>query len=357
MSASLAHGLGGLTSSLRALAHEGISAVSFDHPWLLLLLLPTIAAVVFGVVRARRAPALRVARGDDAAALPVGAGIRARRAARALASIAAVLVALATASPVVPGEPDPALTEGIDIVVALDVSGSMRAADFRPNDRLFVAKDVIATHVLSRSRDRVGLVVFAGEAFTQTPLTHDRALVKTVLGGVRTGVIRDGTAIGDGLALAVARLETSKARTKTVILLTDGDNNAGELAPETAMELAKETGVKVFPILVGKGGRVPFPDGVDVFGQPRFVTVEMPVNPALLKTIAQATGGSFFQATDKKSLQTSFQKILESLDKSALDGTPPVRRRLPLSPLLLVPALALVVVALALRHTRASTVP
>jgi Ca-activated chloride channel family protein len=357
MTATLLHGLGGVTASLRALVHEGVRAISFDHPWLLLVLVPTVAIVVVGALRDRRAPSLRIARGDDAAALPVGAGVRARRIARGLASVAAVLVALALSSPSVPGEPDPALTEGIDIVVALDVSGSMRAADFRPNDRLFVAKDVIATHVLSRPRDRIGLVVFAGEAFTQTPLTHDRALVKTVLDGVRTGVIQDGTAIGDGLALAVARLETSKAKTKTVILLTDGDNNAGELAPETAMDLAKETGVKVFPILVGKGGRVPFPDGVDIFGQPRFVTVEMPVNPALLKTIAQATGGSFFQATDKKSLETSFQKILESLDKSALDGSPPVRRQLPLSPLLLVPALACIVAALTLRHTRASTVP
>jgi Ca-activated chloride channel family protein len=357
MMSSIAHGFGGVTAALRALAREGPAGVSFDHPWLLLLLLPTVVVIVMGVLRDRRAPSLRIARGDDARGLPVGAGVRARTLARVLGSTAALFVAVSLASPVVPGEPDPALTDGIDIVVALDVSGSMRAADFRPNDRLFVAKDVIATHVLARPRDRIGLVVFAGEAFTQTPLTHDRALVKTVLDGVRTGVIRDGTAIGDGLALAVARLETSKAKTKTVILLTDGDNNAGELAPETATELAKETGVKVFPILVGKGGRVPFPDGVDIFGQPRFVTVEMPVNPALLKTIAQATGGSFFQATDKKSLETSFQKILESLDKSALDGAPPVRRRLPLSPLLVVPAWVCLVLALTLRHTRASTVP
>jgi Ca-activated chloride channel family protein len=357
MNALLSPGLGGVTQAVRALAREGLAAVSFDQPWLLLLLVPTMAAIVVGVWRSRRLPVLRIARGEDAAVLPRGAGIQARRAARGAASMAAVLLAVAVAGPVVPGEPDPAMTEGIDIVVALDVSGSMRAADFRPQDRLFVAKEVIAQHVLSRLRDRVALVVFAGEAFTQTPLTHDRALVKTVLDGVRTGVIQDGTAIGDGLALAVARLETSKARTRTVILLTDGDNNAGELAPETATDLAKETGVKVFPILVGKGGRVPFPDGVDIFGQPRFITVEMPVNPALLKTIAQATGGSFFQATDKQSLETSFRKILESLDRSALDGTPPVRRRLPLAPLLLLPALIAVVVALVLRHTRGSTVP
>jgi len=245
LSTSLSHGLSGVTQAARALAREGAGALSFEHPWLLVVLAPVVGAIVYGALRDRRPPTLRLARGDDAALLPTGLGVRARRLARALASVAAVLCAVAVAQPVVPGEPDPALTEGIDIVVALDVSGSMRAADFRPQDRLFVAKDVIATHVLSRPRDRVGLVVFAGEAFTQTPLTHDRALVKTVLDGVRTGVIQDGTAIGDGLALAVARLETSKAKTKTVILLTDGDNNAGELAPETATELARSSSAGV----------------------------------------------------------------------------------------------------------------
>jgi Ca-activated chloride channel family protein len=357
MLATLAQGLSGLSSGARALARDGLKAVTFDHPWLLLLVVPVGVVLLIGATRSQRAPVVKVARGDDALALPVGRGVKARRIARALASAAAVLVTVAVASPVIPGEPDPALSTGIDIVVALDVSGSMRAADFRPQDRLFVAKDVIAKHVLTRSRDRVGLVVFAGEAFTQTPLTHDRALVRSVLEGVRTGVITDGTAIGDGLALAVARLERSTAKTKTVILVTDGENNAGQLAPQTATDLAKETGVKVFPILVGKGGRVPFPDGVDLFGQQRFVMVEMPVNPALLKSIAQATGGSYFQATDPRSLETSFQKILESLDKSTLEGAPPVRRHLPLAPLLLLPALVAFTAALWLRHTRASTVP
>jgi Ca-activated chloride channel family protein len=353
----LGAGVGGVVAAVRAWAHEGIGGVSFDRPWLLLALLPVVGAIAWGALRARRIPTLALARGDEAAALPVGRAIVARRASRVLASTTAVLLAVGLAGPVVRGEPDPATTEGIDIVVALDVSGSMRAADFRPNDRLFVAKQVIAEHVLQRPRDRIGLVVFAGEAFTQAPLTHDRALVQGVLAGVRTGVIKDGTAIGDGLALALARLETSTAKTRTVILLTDGDNNAGELAPETAVELATKLGVRVYPILVGKGGRVPFPDGVDIFGAPRFVTVEMPVNPALLKSVAAKTGGAFFQATDRQSLETSFQKILESLDKSVLDGSPPVRRRLPLLPLLVLPALLCFVAAVALRHTRASTVP
>jgi Ca-activated chloride channel family protein len=350
-------GLSGLTAPLSAWWVQGLAAISFERPVVLALLPVVVLAGVVATVRERQRPTLRVAAGDDMARLPRGAGPIVRLLPIGFVVVAAALVTVGLAGPFVRGEPDPQSSEGIDIVIALDVSGSMRAADFRPKDRLFVAKEVIAEQVLSRPRDRIGLVVFAGEAFTQAPLTHDRALLKTVLDGVRTGVIRDGTAIGDGLALALARLESSTAKTKTVILLTDGDNNSGALAPETAMQLAKDVSVKVFPILVGKGGRVPFPDGVDLFGAPRYVSVDMPVNPTLLKKIAKETGGTFFQAGDKRGLETSFQAILERLDKSVLDGTPPVRRPLPLSALFAVPAWLCVVMALWLRHTRGSIVP
>jgi Ca-activated chloride channel family protein len=354
---TLQGGIAGLLDPIVAVAEQGLSAIEFDRP-LALFLVPVVLGVgVLAVVRDRARPTLRFARGDDATTLPRGAGPVFRLLSLVLMTAAAALVAVALSGPFVRGEPDPASTEGIDIVISLDISGSMRAADFRPKDRLFVAKDVISTQVLSRPRDRVGLVIFAGEAFTQAPLTHDRSLLQTVLDGVRTGVIKDGTAIGDGLALALSRLESSKAKTKTVILLTDGDNNSGTLAPETALGFAKETGVKVYTILVGKGGRVPFPDGVDVFGAPRYVTVDVPVNPTLLKNIARETGGAFFQAGDKRSLETSFQSILENLDKSVLDGSPPVRRPLPLSSALALPALLLMCGALGLRHTRGSVVP
>lgn len=349
-------GLSGLSAPLSALSKHGILAIEWERAWVLWAVPMLLVVGAVAVLRDRARPALRFAQGDDAP-LPTGAGPVFRVLSIALMAVATTFAAVGAAGPFVRGEPDPASTEGIDIVIALDVSGSMRAADFRPKDRLFVAKQVISTHVLSRLRDRVGLVVFAGEAFTQAPLTHDRALLQTVLDGVRTGVIKDGTAIGDGLALALSRLQTSKAATKTVILLTDGDNNSGNLAPETAMNLAKETGVKVYPILVGKGGRVPFPDGVDVFGAPRYVTVEMPVNPALLKRIALTTGGAFFQARDSAGLESSFQAILESLDKSVLDGSPPVRKPLPLSSLAALLALAAASLALVLRHTRGSILP
>jgi Ca-activated chloride channel family protein len=350
-------GLGGVVAPLKALFTQGLLSIELQRPWALAIIPVVVVATIVALIRDRQRPTLRFARGDDLAQLPRGAGPLFRAASVWLTSTAALLLCVALAGPFVRGEPDPASTDGIDIVIALDVSGSMRAADFRPNDRLFVAKQVITDNVLTRQRDRVGLVVFAGEAFTQTPLTHDRALVTSVLAGVQTGIIKDGTAIGDGLALALSRLSPSKAKTKTVILVTDGDNNSGTFAPETAMQLAKETGVKVYPILVGKGGRVPFPDGTDVFGRTRYVNVEMPVNPTLLKTIAKETNGAFFQATDKKSLETSLQSILESLDKSVLDGSPPVRRPLPLVFALAAPALLLFVLALVARHTRGSVVP
>ena len=141
------------------------------------------------------------------------------------------------------------------IVVVLDVSGSMKAADFRPKDRLHVAKEIIKKHLLTRRNDRIGLVVFAGQAYTQAPLTHDKELLAEILDGVRTGVIEDGTAIGDATATGVNRLRESKAKGKALILITDGDNNAGRIAPLKAADLAKSFNVQIFSILVGKGGK------------------------------------------------------------------------------------------------------
>ena len=296
-------------------------------------------------------------RTHDALALPKGSGQRAHATARGLFLLAALLAGIALAEPRILGQPDPGTTEGIDLVVALDVSGSMRAADFRPHDRLFVAKKVIAERVLSRPRDRVGLVVFAGEAFTQAPLTHDKALLQEVLSGVRTGVLQDGTAIGDGLAISLARLENARAKTRAVILLTDGDNNAGEMPPESAAEMARDLGIQVYPILVGREGKVPFPAGVGFDGQPRFEKVEVPINPALLQKMATMTGGTYFLASDTGALEKSFGAILDALDRSLLENALPLRRPIPLAPLLLLPACLFLLASLTLSLTRASTVP
>jgi Ca-activated chloride channel family protein len=346
----------GVVAGLRALIERPGDA-TLAVPWLLVPALILVALAAALAIGRTSLPALSFARGEAASKLPKGAGHIARMLAFASLIVSALLVSLAVARPQVLGEPEPGTMEGIDIVVALDISGSMRAADFRPQDRLFVAKRVIRDHLLTRPRDRVGLVVFAGEAFTQSPLTHDHSLVADILDAVRTGVITDGTAIGDGLATALNRLKDSKARTRAVILLTDGDNNAGTLAPETATDLADDLGIKLLPILVGKGGKVPFPDGTDIFGAPRFVTVDMPVNPTLLKSIATRTGTTFFNATDEASLKTSFTKILDGLDRSLLAHAKPVRRPLPLASLLYLPAALLALLGIALSLTRASTVP
>ena len=350
--------ISGVVQAVRAWRAAGASAVELSTPWALIALVPLALIVLWPRLGRRpRLPTARFARTALAASLPRGRGHSARAASQALGTVAAALFIVTTAGPHILGEPDPALVEGIDIVLSLDISTSMLAADFRPRDRITVAKKVIEDHVLTRKNDRIGLVVFAGEAFTQAPLTHDTHLLREIIDGVRLGIITDGTAIGDGLALALARLLESKAVTRTVILLTDGDNNAGAMAPQSAAEMAQQMGVKVFCILVGKGGRVPFPDGVDAFGAPRYTLRDLPVNPALLKKIAADTGGAFFQATDRASLETSFQQILESLDRSVLEGAPLVRREIPLFPLVLMPAMLALLISLGLRLTRGSVIP
>ncbi|MBX5481632.1 MAG: VWA domain-containing protein [Myxococcaceae bacterium] len=208
--------------------------------------------------------------------------------------------------------------EGIDIVVALDLSTSMEAADFRPNNRLYVAKEVLTDFISSRQNDRIGLVVFAGAAYTQAPLTLDYNVLKEVIRQLRTRALEDGTAIGDALATSLNRLRNSDAKSRVVLIITDGDNNAGKIAPLDAAAMAKALDIKVYTILVGKGGRVPFPVGRDLFGNVAYRDMEMPVNPKLLETIAQMTGGEAYRATDREELAQGIQKVLDSLERSRL---------------------------------------
>lgn len=208
--------------------------------------------------------------------------------------------------------------EGIDIVIALDLSTSMEAGDFRPNNRLFVAKETLNDFISSRVNDRIGLVVFAGEAYTQAPLTLDYGVLKEVVRQLRTRVLEDGTAIGDALAVSLNRLRDSDAKSKVVVLITDGDNNAGKISPMDAAGMAKALKVPVYTILVGKGGKVPFPAGQDLFGNTAWREVEIPINPDLLKQISALTGGEYYRATDRESLRQGLQKVLDSLERSKL---------------------------------------
>jgi Ca-activated chloride channel homolog len=273
--------------------------------------------------------------------------------------LAVCLVALALARPQVATTEADVFAEGMDIVLTLDVSTSMRAVDFSPiarphqrKNRIDGAKEVISKFIRQRKEDRLGLVVFAANAFTQCPLTLDYSVVQNILKAVKTGVIEDGTAIGDAIMVSINRLEKSEAKSKVIILLTDGDDNASKVAPLQAAEIAHEKKIRVFPILVGKGGLVPYPVGRDVFGQTAYQKVEIRTNPELLKQIAKKSLGKFYRATDEKALEEDFQDILDHMEKTRLMDPGRFTRSTEVFQLALLPALLLLLIELMLRWTR-----
>lgn len=205
--------------------------------------------------------------------------------------------------------------EGVDIVVALDISGSMLAEDFKPN-RLEAAKDVAKDFMQGRKTDNIGLVVFSGEAFTQCPPTTDHSMLMELTTKVESGIIQDGTAIGDGLATAINRIKDTKTKSKTIILLTDGVNNMGAIDPLTAAEIAKDYKIRVYTIGIGKMGMAPYPFQTP-YGK-QYQNIEVKIDEPLLKEIAKTTNGKYFRSTDKNSLQTIFKEI-DSMEKSIID--------------------------------------
>ena len=209
--------------------------------------------------------------------------------------------------------------EGIDIMLAMDVSTSMLAEDLKPN-RIEAAKQVAADFVIGRPNDNIGLTIFAGEAFTQCPMTTDHASLLNLLHNVRTDIaqrlIEDGTAIGMGLANAVSRLKDSKAKSKVVILLTDGSNNRGDLSPMTAAEIAKSFGIRVYTIGVGTNKVAPYP--MPVAGGVQYVNIPVEIDTKMLSDIAAATDGDFYRATNNKELQQIYKEI-DKLEKSKLN--------------------------------------
>jgi Ca-activated chloride channel family protein len=249
--------------------------------------------------------------------------------------------------------------KGIDMVVVLDLSNSMKAlmdadqppAQAQPGQqvprtqqrltRLETAKEVILDFVARRKNDRIGVVVFGRTAYILSPPTLDKSLLSTLVSKMELGLIDGaGTAIGDAVGTAVARLRRSNARSKAVILLTDGDSNAGSIAPDYAAHLAQEQGVKVFTVQIGSGDDVDVQEGVDLFGQPKYVREHFPTNPELLKRMASSTGGDSFIATDKKGLESSMHAILDKLEKTLFE-----QQRSTMEDLfgfLLIPAVALI---------------
>lgn len=226
----------------------------------------------------------------------------------ALRMITIALLIIAIARPRTSSTVQTKDAEGIDIVLALDVSTSMLARDFTP-DRIEAAKDIAIEFISQRPSDRMGVVVFAGESYTQSPLTTDRATLINLIKEIECGIIDDGTAIGNGLANAVARLKDSEAPSRVVILLTDGVNNRGEIAPQTAAEIAKTYGIRVYTIGVGAMGTAPYPFMTPFGVQVQNVKVE--IDEPLLKEIAEKTGGSYFRATDNTKLMQIYSEINE----------------------------------------------
>lgn len=273
--------------------------------WLLLLLVPVVAVYIIREVKGLR-PYVIVS-----SAMPWKYnGGKLKKAARHLPFICRVValaaMILAIARPRSSSTFEKIDTEGIDIVLALDVSTSMLARDFNP-DRIGAAKDIAIQFIAERPSDRIGVVVFAGESYTQSPLTTDRATLINLIKEIECGIIEDGTAIGNGLATAVARLKDSQAKSRVVILLTDGVNNSGEISPQMAAEIAKTYGIRVYTIGVGAEGTAPYPVmtpfGVDV------QQVEVEIDEQLLQNIAEGTDGKYFRATDNTKLLEIYGEI------------------------------------------------
>jgi Ca-activated chloride channel family protein len=283
----------------------------FEHRWALLLLLLTPVLVYLRAARSRK-PSLAFGDGRALAGLPRTAALLAHRLLPLLFGAGFALLVVALARPRTGLEQSRTQADARDIVLLVDVSTSMRAEDLssagRATNRLDAAKEVIRRFVEKRRHDRIGMVAFAGMPYAVSPLTMDRGWLLTQLGRLQTGMIEDGTAIGDGIASAVNRLRQSKARSKVVVLLTDGMNNRGSLLPETAARAARSLGIRVYAVGVGTSGLVRVPVR-DAFGAERFVTQESGIDEASLTGIADTTGGRYFRAADFAALEAVYAEI------------------------------------------------
>lgn len=284
--------------------------------WLLVLLAPMIAYYVYRTLQG--GAAIRISTIEGVRRAPRTLRYWLRHAPFVLRCAAYALLVVALARPQDVDEQRRSSAEGIDIMLSVDVSGSMLARDFKP-DRITAAKEVAGKFIADRYGDRLGLVVFAGEAFTQSPLTTDQGTLQTMLSRIRSGIIEDGTAIGNGLATAINRLRESDAKSKVIILLTDGVNNRGEIAPLMAADIAADMGIKVYTIGVGTRGKAPYPV-VDMFGNMTFQPMDVEIDEETLEGIAERTGGRYFRATDNDKLQSIYDEI-NQLEKSKVEVT------------------------------------
>ena len=291
--------------------------MQFQNPEILYLLAVIPIVIVYYIFVGRRRASLRVTTlGTERMPRTLRYWLRDLPIVLRLSALAVLIVALAR--PVEAHSSTESSTEGIDIVLAMDISGSMLARDFEP-DRITASKHLASEFASMRVGDRISVVAFAGEAFTQCPLTSDKASVGTMLSRLRSGVVDDGTAIGNGLATAINRLRESGSKSKVVVLLTDGVNNRGQISPIMAAEIARDMGIKVYTIGVGTKGQAPMP-AVDMFGNQSYVMADVEIDEQLLRSIAKTTGGEYFRAVDNEALKQIYARI-DEMEKSEVQIT------------------------------------
>ena len=291
--------------------------MQFAHPqylWLFLIFIPIIAWYVLRKIKSH--PTLSVSTTSPYAKLPVSFKEYLIHLLFVLRLGVLACVIIIIARPQTYDSWPTSSTHGTDIILAMDISSSMLAPDFKP-DRLEAAKNVAAKFVSGREADNIGIVVFAGESFTAVPMTTDRSLLVNYINDISMNMLEDGTAIGDGLATSINRIKDGKAKSKSIILLTDGSNNTGNVAPSTAAEIAKKFGIKVYTIGVGKNGEAPFPQQ-NIFGRIEYVNMPVVIDEETLKNIASITGGKYFRATNNNVLAEVFEEI-DKLEKTQMD--------------------------------------
>ncbi|MCK4858708.1 MAG: VWA domain-containing protein [candidate division Zixibacteria bacterium] len=325
----------------------------FASPYMLLLLV-LLPLLGYRTWRKRQQAAIKFSDITLLEGVRRSARIRQRRILPLLRLLALTLLIVALARPQAGKVTTEVTAEGIDIMLALDISSSMKAEDFKPRNRLYVSKEVIKDFVDGRLNDRIGLVVFSKQSFTQCPLTLDYGVLLSFLEQVDFGMIEDGTAIGMAIANSVNRLRDSKAKTHIIVLLTDGINNAGEIDPLTAAEIAKTMGVKIYTIGAGKPGKAPYPVDDPIFGR-RYVYLEQELDEETLTRVAEVTGGRYFRARSEEMLKTIYEEISD-LEKAKIKVKEYLQYR-EFFPYLLLAAGLLLFLESSLRETRFRQLP
>jgi len=319
--------------------------------WLLVLIVPMVAYYIYRTLQG--GAAIRISTIEGVKKAPRTLRYWLRHTPFVLRTLTFALLVVALARPQGVEEQTNTNAEGIDIMLSIDISGSMLARDFQP-DHLEAAKEVAASFINDRVGDRIGVAVFAGESFTQSPLTTDKSTLQTMLARVRSGIIEDGTAIGNGLATALNRLRESEAKSKVVILLTDGVNNRGEIAPLMAADIAADMGIKVYTIGVGRRGKAPYPV-IDPFGEISYQMMDVEIDEETLTEIASRTGGKYFRAEDKDKLKAIYDEI-NTLEKSKVEITEMTIYHEKFMPMLLA-AMALLLLEFLFNHVILKRIP